>query len=125
MEAHDATYVCRLQIALQTVDQLRLTLDSRRRTIATLEGDMTKLQTKITSAEDPRFVKLVDKKHRQEVKLARAIFPTFAQMPAETATKPYSKQAVYHARHGNHVAVHEGLDVSILVPVGYWQLRWC
>jgi hypothetical protein len=55
------------------VDQLRLTLDSRRRTISTLEGEMTKLQTKITSAEDPRFVRLVDKKHRQEVKLARAL----------------------------------------------------
>jgi hypothetical protein len=61
-----------LQVAIQTVEQLRLTLDSRRRTVASLEGDITNMQTKTTNPQDPKLMKFVERKHRQEVKMLRA-----------------------------------------------------
>ena len=67
-----ASSLKRLQVAIQTVEQLRLTLDSRRRTVSALEGDITNMQAKTTNPQDPKLMKFVERKHRQEVKMLRA-----------------------------------------------------
>jgi hypothetical protein len=108
-----------MQVAIQTVEQLRLTLDSRRRSVSALEGaclpplaspprllamcalamwcsrphghtvkphdqaalhqqahicagDITNLQAKTGNPQDPKLMKYVERKHRQEVKMSRA-----------------------------------------------------
>lgn len=60
-------------ISLQQVEQLRLTLDSRRRSVSTMEGEMTNIQSRTTDPEDARLMKLVEKKHRQEMKMAQVL----------------------------------------------------
>lgn len=37
-------------------------------------GEMTNIQSRTSDPEDPRLMKLVEKKHRQEMKMARASF---------------------------------------------------
>lgn len=94
-----------LQIALQQVEQLRLTLDSRRRSVSAMEGaqwfcrqlpcrpslsnvaaicagEITNIKSRTSDPEDSRLMKLVERKHRQEMKMARG-FPTFpSDMPS-------------------------------------------
>lgn len=58
-------------IALQQVEQLRLTLDSRRRSVSAMEGEITNIKSRTTDPEDSRLMKLVERKHRQEMKMAQ------------------------------------------------------
>jgi hypothetical protein len=44
-------------------------------------GEMTNIQSRTSDPEDPRLMKLVEKKHRQEMKMARTLSMSCAPPP--------------------------------------------
>ena len=64
---------------------------------AIVAGDITNLQAKTTNPQDPKLMKLVERKHRQEVKMLRTLHDNMSDACGHQALPVAALELLVHA----------------------------